>query len=789
MMKQSLHPVTLVFAAGLSYGVNSQINYAPDPAPQHLAHVSFPADEHPALSPGEEDFELAWFAPEKPAVARHYEKVEVGIKIPPALRMEINSFFDGIKSNGAGLNPYNRHDIACIAWMKIEDSVVGRTEAFYYTPQKIVGTQFKDDTTSYPFRFRYAPKDLGHHRVFFEIRIEDTLVFFGEFGFEVVPSEHRGYLEIGRNGYHFRHAKTKESFFGVGQCIPWTEWPDGSNFHHKSDFKRLNNELTDYFDLLKGAGGNFTRLVACEWSLQMEVDALGNYQSRRDHAWFLDRLADHCSAEELCFIYCLRIQHEFFAEKHTIDNFHYQNRSGWLHSPYNDDAHPTQYPSEPPIGITSPEDFFSHPMARDHYKNYLRYVVSRWGYSSAIAGWQLMSEINDVGGYGHYYQDTLTPQREAIHSWIDEMAAYMDTTLLDPHPTSVAIVGNSGRETVCAVDRMEIFESPYIDYTGIHAYSFQLADPNQPQRTQNGGIFRNRNCLTIWEAVRNFTMGTNGNRTMKKLPLEFAGKPFIFDEYGTVIHDRSPGEINPTLQFERCSPHKFHNDLWSSACSGSATTGLDWWLSNDSIRHALWKEEFTGIRKFFEAIDFERENYTQVHYDGSNGLYMSQRWPWTESEIRATDQSREGADYRNKDALEGFSMVDDTGVTGFGWMHNRSHYWYNLQKENDCLYEMIAGIGPWQDTVLLRPRDDDKIDSIRPVELGKDFIQIRHLKCMKRYVIEYFDPLTNERIGVEQKRSNISGKLKVAPPAISEEHQDVAYRVYWPRRWHTKVMY
>ena len=156
---------------------------------------------------------------------------------------------------------------------------------------------------------------------------------------------------------------------------------------------------------------------------------------------------------------------------------------------------------------------------------------------------------------------------------------------------------------------------------------------------------------------------------------------------------------------------------------------------------------------------------------------MAQRWPWTESEVRATDYSRQNRDYSNKDALEGFSMTTDDGEKAFGWIHNRSYYWYNLVDENDGLAEMINGTGPWSDTVLVQPMDDDKDTTFRPVQLNKDYIVIRNMKRMKKYVIQYFDPLTNKELTNKVIRSSMGGKIKIAPPVIVEEHQDISYKL------------
>jgi hypothetical protein len=187
---------------------------------------------------------------------------------------------------------------------------------------------------------------------------------------------------------------------------------------------------------------------------------------------------------------------------------------------------------------------------------------------------------------------------------------------------------------------------------------------------------------------------------------------------------------------------------------GSAASGLDWWESTSPARQQLWYDAFYGIREFFKDINFEPVNYCDFHYDNVFGLYFAQRHPWKSNTIKLTNYTgtTNSKDYQNSDALEGFSMVSSSKLQGFGWLHNRSHYWSNLIDENSCTKSMVEGTAPWVDPVVIRPNDDDLTASVRPIDLNDDYIKVRHLKRGKRYIIRYYHPQTNDWIG-EKKGS------------------------------------
>jgi hypothetical protein len=83
----------------------------------------------------------------------------------------------------------------------------------------------------------------------------------------------------------------------------------------------------------------------------------------------------------------------------------------------------------------------------DHYKNYLRYMVARWGYSDAIAVWELWNEILD---------------HDNLANWHREMTDYLNQ--IDPynHIISTSIMHGHKYD--------DIWSMPNMDLTQTHRY-------------------------------------------------------------------------------------------------------------------------------------------------------------------------------------------------------------------------------------------------------------------------------------------------------------------------------
>ena len=148
----------------------------------------------------------------------------------------------------------------------------------------------------------------------------------------------------------------------------------------------------------------------------------------------------------------------------------------WEENAYNDNSKKEiKIAQENSIGATHPIDFYDNERAQKLSKNYFRYIVARWGYSTSFSALQIMSEIDDTGNYrDEKIKDSIiehSKNRKIIKSWVHEMINYIGLDLKAKQLLSVAII--NGIDGSSNLWDPEIFNHPEIDFVGLHNYTYE----------------------------------------------------------------------------------------------------------------------------------------------------------------------------------------------------------------------------------------------------------------------------------------------------------------------------
>ena len=102
--------------------------------------------------------------------------------------------------------------------------------------------------------------------------------------------------------------------------------------------------------------------------------------------------------------------------------------------------------------------WFSSTASMDKYKNKLRYLVARWGYSTNIAAWEFFNEIDN--GVFNKADSVLIPH-VYVTNWHDEMSRYLKD--IDPYKHLVTT-------SISHRDIMGMNSIAYIDFNQKHIY-------------------------------------------------------------------------------------------------------------------------------------------------------------------------------------------------------------------------------------------------------------------------------------------------------------------------------
>lgn len=713
--------------------------------------------------------DLAWFYPRNsPQIAQQLEKVEFGVRLPKSVMEKINSFLSARGETDMGLNPFDRNDIDIEAVFMHNGKVVKRNDGFFYKEfrRDLGNNRWRKDTTSYSFRIRHAPEFTGNYDVTVTIKIRGLNTVQVNSTFSVDATDNPGFLEPGKHNKHMRFSKTKESFVGVGQVIPWV-FDIGGRLDVAAgpvNFMTMYNS----FRKLKESGGNFTRMVAAPWFMQLEWESLGNYDPKMGQAWEFDRMNDKLQDHDIYYIFCALLHSPF--ESHPEEGATNQEIS-WESYCYNQmDMTKSPIACESEVSCTQPVDFFDNEEALHHQKNYFRYFVARWGYSTSIAGWQLISETDQV----HEYRDESAEDgatidhadnRSKVNQWVDKISRFMTLECDDKHMKSTSFI--TGRNYSSHMWDPELFELEEIDFVGLHDYVFEM-EPSQ----QN---IRNRNLLRRYISVNDLGVGIVDREVTHP---KYQKNMFIYDEFGhvPVIPRAYPEDKNddPVVFFNSCADFSFKQDLWFTFASGCAVAGLDWWNEHDRSRHDMWKRYFTGLNKFKENIDFEGVNYTRVR-EMKGETYIAQRWPLRNKDITRSN----GNSYRKSDKLEAYIQIDSLNHQGFGWMMNRSFHWGNLVDSLPCISDMAKGEGIFSRPYLYNPMDDDEVSEPITIGEGEAFIKVYKVKPRTSYTVDFYDTESGEIVKTVEVKSSFTGTLKIFSPAMKpSERYDLAFKFY-----------
>jgi hypothetical protein len=109
-------------------------------------------------------------------------------------------------------------------------------------------------------------------------------------------------------------------------------------------------------------------------------------------------------------------------------------------------------------------DFFVNPKAKARYKNRLRYLVARWGYSTSIGAWEFFNEVDNMQ-FGNRRKPISS---DSIVTWHDEMSTYLKQVDVYNHliTTSISFRDLKGLNSL-----------PHMDFNQRHLYRNNMGIP------------------------------------------------------------------------------------------------------------------------------------------------------------------------------------------------------------------------------------------------------------------------------------------------------------------------
>jgi hypothetical protein len=685
---------------------------------------------------------IAFYMKEANGKVEQFEKLEIGINLSDDAQILISNFI----KKSRGLNPFDPEQLKITAVFSHSEKdqsfnqsngnetiTIVERDAFYYEEFETKKDDlrykhgyWKKDTTSYNFRVRFAPTKIGTWTCKITISVDEKLVYsLPSFDFQCTSNFQNGFITSVSDNNRLLQFENGKNFFGIGQNIPIADlnnaiMPEGSGPSREQP--PLGYELQrSYIEDLSNNGGNQVRIMNGEWADAIEWEKLNDYSMNMNFAWEQDRTFDLCHDKNVYLLWCMQYHVALM-----------------YHNPYGNDA--LAWPSSPYhriLGIEKPEDFFTNKEAIKNYQNKIRYQLSRWGYSRMIAGLQLINEINELAAdpfstpsYHPYFTDTSF--RNKVGKWFVEMKNYIQKDLDFPFLIGSSYTGDVGGHVV---------SDPVMAIADFNDYHPYVQD-----RTRNiGGRFGGINIVP-------------GYGIFKRYP-----KPVIIGEMGTW----------DTEYLQECNENEFHTDLWATTFMGGWAGGLHWHNWEDNYKMNL-RNNFLGLRAFLNEINL----ISEYEYNTAGIPWTPHRWP--ENNLKDSIYSDKKDNYFESLYMTGDkSLFNDTRA--FGWVHNRSHYWYNLPETN-CEKELSNKKSKQSNgKKAFRPADDDEggFEKYEGKENeSKRIMRISNLKNFKKYAINWYDTETGD-LKLIKNEFHFLGKFKVKiPNEINQTtYQDLAFTI------------
>jgi hypothetical protein len=436
------------------------------------------------------------------------------------------------------LNPNRASEIAMDAEITLPSGRKMRVPAFFtedYTPtgggnaSPVAGTQ--------GWRIRFSGAEPGAYKGKVELTLHGKPAATRELpAFTLARSENHGIIRISKTAPRYVEFEDGANHFPIGQDVCWTTDVTKSipGAIVSSQTLPWDESWLRWFGGMGKNGANWARVFMKETFL---IDAGEPWQWELEKAWRLDQVLGMARKNNIHICLCFNPERSDAggAYKGGMDIFRSSNT-----------AFGRLLASE----HRGFEQFFIDPGAREMYRDKIRYIVARWGWSTNIFSWEFWNEIEAV------------EPKEGKYKWMREMTAYLRS--VDPwHHLIKSSAHHEWSPEYWGADNGDLNDvHPYFGWAGWEG-------------TQNLGEF-----------LPEFSSGVYAT-----------GRPFLIAETGIAREVTTPLGLAGDLADKDTTCFHVHEALWGGLFAGAAGSGMVWW----------WDEhvdKFNAYFRFKELADF-----------------------------------------------------------------------------------------------------------------------------------------------------------------------------------------
>jgi hypothetical protein len=712
---------------------------------------------------------VVWIEPGTPGVAEQYKKMELGVRLNSQFEAFIDEFLlvnesDVAPRTNPSLNPFDPDEVELFAdfyylegpmW---QQQIPRRQYGFFYENfDRVVGidpaySEWIPITTDYRFRIRFAPRYLGKWRCRVGVNINISNQYeLADFEFNVIPSDGHDFVRVG-NSKRYLTIEDK-TFFPVGMNLtdqycyynadnnfdPYgcSTYPDYLNGGQNPDgagpkvYEVFHREL----DAFANAGANYFKMDILPWFSEIEFEKLANYNDRMNRAWELDKIVEHAEQRDVFIHFNTQIQYAL-CEVGCFSLFYWD----WLGY----DQYPANFPIEcttletdggycynKDLGLSSCNSFFSDVEARHYYKNRLRYLIARYGYSTNIAVFETFNEIDGTCSFAEYeYNPPNSVTRDG------PSCSSIDGTNFIPyyHSPDSNIIRNTIEDWQ---QDIHYYMNRFMgDNQHIQSVNYLTDGPLDPDNTYN---------------ISYLDMVTKQNYWV------FPGSHDHSRDLADDIHSNydmpfTNGEVGSGSNYKLCdNDASWIRDLWLGAFTGMCTAPLLW---ENQHRQDLWIH-FGRLNSFVSGYDFNEDGGWTAYHD--------------------YDETHSGSGVDKYGVSDLFYLRSPSREEAIGVIGNRTYNFFSQWECSSFPFDTLTLDGydaynEFLSSYNINSEDDSLYYCPRVSQYQDEHLHVKNLKGYptKRYVIEYssvWNP--GVIIKTEVKRNDNWNGLKLEFPATT----------------------
>ena len=428
-------------------------------------------------------------------------------------------------------NPFDSADISVDGEVSGSNGQTWSVPGFFYQPFK------RNDSVEVPrrtepdgepgWKVRLSFPKAGRYTVRIKARDRSGAVESKPIRIRVSDADVAGMIRRSKKDHRYFVTDRGESWFAVGANVCWGQtW--GRRGKHVFSYD-------DWFPKYAENGCNYARLwLSLEWNDLAIITTDSGYDAiDLQRAWHIDYVLQMAEKLDIRLMFCFDA-HGMLRNKNRQHGF-------WEMSP----LHPDNG-----APITKPIEFFTNEKTLKAYRDRLRYLVARYGYSTSLFCWEFFNEVDLIDDY----------DSKLIADWHVKMAKYLRQ--IDPwdHLISTSYANSGGDPRVDGLKEL--------DFVQTHHYQ-------APDIARDLGI----------------------DKKNKKAAKD---RPHFHGEFGISHSGKETGQLDPT------GIH-LHNGLYSSIGRMDAGTAMTWWW--DSYVHPRdMYHIFGAFAKWIDEFDFVEQN-------------------------------------------------------------------------------------------------------------------------------------------------------------------------------------